>query len=141
MTSKKLYSYFLVQYVILALFKLWFFNNVIFPNAGFQQIVFWIIAAITGAALVRRFGIINFFESFFIIFVWILGDIILDALITRRFIAVPIFSTVEYWFGLLILGLSVFLFHKKKHIQVRHDLAAKAHAAAHPHPHDHTKPH
>jgi hypothetical protein len=139
MTSKKLFSYFFAQYVILALLKLWFFNYTIFSNAGFQEIVFWIIVVITGAALVRRFGVINFFESFFIIFVWLVGDLLLDLLVTSRFTVTSIFATREYWTAVLLLALSVFLFHKKRHIQVRHELHAKAHAAAHPH--EHHKPH
>lgn len=133
MTSKKLALYTLYQFVILALLKVWFFNTVIFSNAGIQQIVFWIIVIIIGAALVRRFEVINFFESFFIIFIWVVGDAFFDLLITSRFTGLSIFAGQEYWVGAFFLGLSVFLFHKKRHLQVRHELHAKAHAAAHPH--------
>ena len=139
MTGKKLALYTLLQFVILALLKIWFFNSIIFANSGIQQIAFYIIMAVVGAALVRRFGVINFFESFFIIFIWVLGDALLDLIITSHFTGLSLFSGQEYWAGAVFFGLSIFLFHKKRHLQVRHELHAKAHAAAHGHDQHHPK--
>ena len=137
MSFKNLAVYSVISWIILIPLKIWIFNNEIFANAGFEQLFFWAIICLVSISLVRRIGVINFFESFFVIFIWFVGGLFFDLVITSRFTGNSIFSKSEYWYGFLMLGLSVFLFHKKRHIHVRHELHAKAHAAAHPHDHGH----
>jgi hypothetical protein len=137
MTSKKLALYSALQWIIFIPLKIWFFNYPIFSNAGIEQIFFWLVVAAIGGAVVRKLGIINFFESFFITVIWFLGGLLLDFLITGRFTGTSLFSNSQYWFGWVALALSIFVFHKKKHIHARHQLHAQAHAQAH----GHSKPH
>ena len=117
-----------VQGVIFIFLKVWFFNNEIFANPGTQQTVFWLITGVVTAALVRRLAYLNFLEAFFIMFAWTVGDIILDFFITNYFTGPSIFHTSEYWISLLVLNGSLFAFHKKRHIAVRHELHARQQA-------------
>jgi len=119
MTIKNLFLYSFLQWLLFSLLKIWFFNYEILSNAGWQNILFWIFCAIIAAAVVRRFGIINYLEAMFLIIVWILGDLLLDLMILSIYTGLGIFSTVEYWVGFGILALSIFFFHKKRHIHVR----------------------
>ena len=141
MTAKRFWLSFLFAWVVLALVKVWFFNNPIFSNAGFQQIVFWALTGIIGIAIVRRFGIISFFEALFIIFIWTVGFFLLDFFIISNYTGAKIFSGTEYWFGMLIMDVSIFIFHKKRHLAVRKHLHDLQHAKEHGHGHGEQKKH
>jgi len=119
MTIKNLFLYSFLQWIFFSLLKIWVFNYEILSNAGWQNILFWLLSAVIAAAVVRRFGIINYLEAMFLIIVWILGDLLLDLMILSIYTGLGIFSSIEYWVGFGILALSVFLFHKKRHIHVR----------------------
>jgi hypothetical protein len=124
MTPKKFLLLLFVQWLILALLKAWFFNTQIFSNPGFQQIVYWILTAVIIAALVRRFDYISFLEAFLVVFFWTLLDLLLDLVLLSPYIGLSIYSSAEYWWGLVIMIVSIMVFHKKRHIKIRHDLRA-----------------
>ena len=131
LTHKNFFALFFLQWLILALVKIWFFNHVIFANPGTQEIFFWIVTALVAIVFTLRLGIINFLEAFFAIFVWVVGGLFLDLIITSKFTGLAIFSKVSYWIGYIVVGVAVLLFHKKRHIAVRHELHAKAQAQKH----------
>jgi len=124
MTPKKFLLLLFAQWIILALLKAWFFNSQIFGNPGFQQIVYWLLTAAIVAALIRRFSHISFLEAFFVVFAWTLFDLLLDLLLLTPFTGLSIFSGAEYWWGIVIMAASILLFHKKRHLKIRHDLHA-----------------
>ena len=124
MTPKKFLLLLFAQWLILTLLKAWFFHSQIFGNPGLQQIVFWLLTAVVAAALVRRFDHISFFEAFFVVFSWTVLDLLLDLLLLSPYTGLSIFSAPEYWWGFVIMIASILLFHKKRHIKVRHDLHA-----------------
>jgi hypothetical protein len=131
----------LLQWLILALLKAWFFNSQIFESAGLQQIVYWLLVIAVMAAIARRFGIINFLESFFLVFVWTLQNLLFDVLFLSPFTTMRIFYVPWYWWGYFAAIASILLFHKKRHIHVRHEMHAKNHPKVHhpPHGHEHKK--
>lgn len=86
--------------------------------------LFWFLAAAIGAAIVRRFGVLNYLEVFFIIIVWFLIDLFLDLVVTTSYTGYTIFSRADFWLVYLFLGLAVLFFHKKRHIQIRKELHA-----------------
>ena len=128
MTAKKFYFYSFLQWVIFTALKLWFFKYEIFSNPGVQQTVFWIITGVIAVAIIRRVGILNYMEVLFAMVFWTAGDAFLDLLITSSFTGSEIFSRVDYWAGFLVMDVAIFIFHKKRHVHVRHELRAKAHA-------------
>ncbi|MBI5530180.1 MAG: hypothetical protein HY918_01635 [Candidatus Doudnabacteria bacterium] len=127
MTIRKFLLFGFLQWLILTAVKLWFFNHQIFSNSGWQEIAYWVLTAAVVAALSRRFGVLNYLEAFFLATVWSLGDALMDLLITSIYTGLGIFYTRAYWFGFLFLALGIILFHKKRHIHVRHELHAKHH--------------
>ncbi len=137
MNLKTLSLYSFLQWIILAFVKVWFFNSQIFSGPLLQSWVFWVITALVGAAVIRRFGVINYLEVFFILFAWVLGGAFLDLLITGNFTGLSIFTKPEYWISYIFLILSALIFHKKRHIQIRKELQAKHHAHGAGHHNDH----
>ena len=119
MTIKNLFLYSFLQWVFFSLLKLWFFNYEILSNSGWQNILYWLLAAVIAAAMVRRFGVIYFLEAIFLIIVWTLGDLLLDLMLLSIYTGLGIFSKMEYWVGFFIFALAVLFFHKKRHIHVR----------------------
>jgi hypothetical protein len=128
MSPKKFYAYVLLQWLIFFVLKIWFFNYQIFSNPGVQSVVYWAIVAAVAAALVRRLGVINFLESFYTIFLWVVVGGFLDLIITSKFTGLGIFEQKDFLVGFGVLAASVFLFHKKRHLHIRHALHEKAHA-------------
>lgn len=124
MTPKKFLAFFFLQWLLLALLKAWFFKYEIFANAGLQQVAFWLATAAVVAAIVRRFGTITFFEAFFVVFVWSLGNLLLDLLLLSPSTGLSIFSSTQYWWSFAVLIAAIMLFHKKHHIKIRHEQAA-----------------
>jgi hypothetical protein len=124
MTPKKFLLIFILQWLFFTLLKSWFFENQIFANQGLQQVVFWSAIIIITAALVRRFGPITFLEAFILVVVWTLGDLLLDLIFTTPFTGMAIFYTSQYWFGLLVMDVSLLVLHKMRHIHVRHQMHA-----------------
>jgi hypothetical protein len=119
MTLKKFLLIFVLQGLFLALLKSWFFTHQIFANPGLQQLAFWAATIIIAAALVRRFGPISFLEAFLLAVVWTLGDLLLDLIFVSPYAGVSIFSSYQYWMGLLVMIIAVAVFHKKRHIHIR----------------------
>ena len=123
MTPKKFLVIFFLQWLVLALLKAGFFKYQIFANAGLQQLVFWATTVVVTAALVRRFGPISFLEAFIAAVAWTLGDLFLDLIFVSLYAGLSIFSTVQYWAGILIMAVTIMVCHKKRHIHVRNQQA------------------
>ncbi len=87
----------------------------------FYYIELALIAAASIAA-VRRLGIINYLESVFAAICWWLFALIFDFLITSAFAGLGMFRDIHLWVGYLVMMLAIFLFHKKRHVQLRHEM-------------------
>ena len=131
MTGKKFLFYWFLDAALFVVLKICLFHYDIFSNFGLQQTIFWILSAVLGAALVRRFGVINYLESLFVIIVWTLSGIFLDLLITSAYTGLAIFYLPAYWAGFIAMDISILLTHKKRHIHVRHELHAREHGQKH----------
>ena len=131
MTRKKFFLFFLIQWLLSAIVKVWLFNNQVFANGGTQQILFWLLTVIIAAAIVRRFGPISLFEAALVGFFWIGIGLLLDLAITTDFTGIGMFSVQAFWDSYGLVAATIFLFHKKKHVYNRHKLHAAKHAAAH----------
>lgn len=124
MTIKKFLLLFLLQWVILTFLKAWFFKNQLFANPGLDQLFYWFATVVVVAALVRRFDYISFLEAFLVFIVWTLGDLLLDLVLLSPFTGLSMYAAGEYWWGIFFMDAALMVFHKKKHIKIRHDLQA-----------------
>lgn len=124
MTRKKFFAIFLLQLIFLTVLKAVFFRNYDYQDF-YAQFFYGGITVIVAAALMRRFGYINLLEAIFVCAFWLLGDMAFDGLVTSHLVNVEIFTTTALWSGYICMILSGFIFHKKRHIYVRHQLAAK----------------
>jgi len=127
MTGKKFLLILVLQWVIFTLVKIWLFETSVFSSSIFQDWFYWAIVAVVSIALIRRFGIISFFEAIFALFIWIIADLFLDLVITVNFTGIGIYKSSEYWFGYLVMIVGVMVFHKMRHVAIRKELHAKHH--------------
>jgi hypothetical protein len=131
MNGKNFLFYWFLNLLIFTILKVWFFHYEIFSNYGIQQAAFWVLSAIIAIALVRRLGIISYLEAMFVMAVWSLSGMLIDLLITSAAAGLGIFYQTAYWFGFVAMDAAIFVFHKKRHLHVRHLLHEKAHGHAH----------
>ncbi len=85
---------------------------------------FWLFIIVATIACVRRLGIINYLESFLVAGMWFLFQLFFDFLITTQIVGLTFYTRYEIWVAYGLVVLSVVLFHKKRHIQIRRDHAA-----------------
>ena len=114
-----------LQFGILIPVRILFLGDHEFFSPILQNWLFWAINIVLSVAFIRRIGVLNFMEAFFIFLVWFLGGLFLDLLITSAFVRVPVFIQNTYWYGYLFMLFSIMLFHKKRHIHIRKEMYAK----------------
>ncbi len=114
----------LISEVIFVATKVLFFHY-LNPDNFFVRIVFILLLVVETIAIVRRMGIINYMESFFIIILWLITMMIVDIGITSFLIGRSFYGDIYYWIGNLAILLSVLFFHKAVHVEVRKANAAK----------------
>jgi hypothetical protein len=107
-----------LQWAILAGLKAWYFEQTILSGTT-GYLVYFVLTGAVVAAIIRRFGVINYLESILLLGLWVLGNIFLDLFITVNLAGLDLVGNWQYWVGTVVAGLSVFLFHKKRHIQIR----------------------
>jgi hypothetical protein len=70
-------------------------------------------------ALIRRFGPINYFEAFFVMFLWAVISLASDLIITSSIIGREVYSDWHFWLSYVVVLLAILIFHKKQHVEVR----------------------
>ncbi len=75
--------------------------------------------AATSIAVIRRFGDINYFESFLILIIWISVGLFVDYVITDSISKVKIFTNIHLWFSYLTMILATLIFDRKEHVALR----------------------
>lgn len=104
--------------VIFALLKIFVIGSFDIDNKVVITLFFAAIV-IAAIAVVRRMGIINYIESFFLSAVWFITTIIVDYMITANFTGFDIYKAWYYWFAHLAVILAVIVCHKSLHVEVR----------------------
>ena len=114
------------------------------------QIVYAFFVFVIAMACARRLGVINFLEAMLATIIWVIGLLVGDFLFTQMVLGKEIFQHVVLWAGYVVAAVAIFLFHKKRHIQIRRELAAhhahshevhhKSHGDHHQQPHGHQEP-
>lgn len=104
--------------VLFVLIKIFFIGSLDMDN-GLIMAAYYTALVLVTIAVVRRMGILNYVESIFLVGVWFFTILIVDYVITASFIGWDIYKIWTYWLSILVILLSVMIFHKALHVQVR----------------------
>lgn len=118
MTFKKLFSTLLVLWVILAVIKYGFFSGLNMDSLGIK-ILFGALVFGFSEALTRRLGVLNFLEAMLVSGFYTLTFLLLDLLILGSLLGNGFFTKSMYWIGYGLMIISIFFFHKKRHVEIR----------------------
>ena len=119
MTIKRFFVILVLQWAIFSVLKYYFFGSVFFENLALQYLLFWISTIFLAVILVRKLGVINYFEGVFIAILWFVVALISDLIVLTNFVGYGMYSKWQFWAGYLLMALAVFLFHKKRHVEIR----------------------
>ncbi len=108
----------IIVQVLLMITKVIFFR---FLNTDLLPILilYYLILAAISIAIVRRMGVLNYFEGILVTIIWLVLNILIDLLITQAIIDNGVFSNGHFWISYLVLPLAVLIFHKKAHVETR----------------------
>ena len=118
MTIASLLIGILSSQVIFVLLKVFFFRSLDLSNGLVITLLYFALVIVT-IAIVRRLGILNYIESIFLSVVWLIASLLVDVVITASIVGYDMYATWTYWLTLLTIVLSVLIFHKKQHVEVR----------------------
>ncbi|HEX3096018.1 MAG TPA: hypothetical protein VHQ20_02770 [Patescibacteria group bacterium] len=91
----------------------------------FVMVAFFVFLILETIAVVRRLGIINYLESFLLVIVWFFAIMICDISFTSYLIGRDMYAHIYYWLANLAILISIILFHKALHVEVRRANAGK----------------
>lgn len=98
------------------------FYYILADGPHWQLYMEWFLIVLAAIATSRRLGVINLLEAVMASGIWLMMCIIFDFLITSQFLTLSMFRDTHIWLGYLIMALAIFIFHKKRHIHIRHQL-------------------
>jgi hypothetical protein len=70
-------------------------------------------------ACIRRLGVINYLEAFFIGSFWFIGMLLFDLVVLTVIFKISTFNQLLYWVSTIIILLTFFQAHKKRHVDIR----------------------
>jgi len=126
MTAKKFFLFLILQLLLLLGIKLLFFKAFGITDV-FMEYAYWALIAVVVVAMARRLGVMNYLEAIFVAVTWFLANLFFDLIITGALLGYSMFTRWQLWVGYLIMMLSIFVFHKKRHVQIRKEQAAHHH--------------
>lgn len=118
-----LFSFGVLELITVIFLKVLFFNNLDVFNPLVITIFFVFISVLT-IAYVRRLGAINYAESITVLAVWTILILVGDGLVTGVLIGYARFLEWPFWATYLLIPLVIFIFHKKRHVEIRKKLKA-----------------
>ena len=118
MTSGKLIGYGVVLSLILTTLKL-FFYRFLNTESVIILIVIYLLLMVLTIASVRRVGIINYLESVVVIIFWLSFGLIFDIFAIGFGYGLEPYTHITFWLMYPLLLLTIFLFHKKRHVDIR----------------------
>ncbi len=88
------------------------------------QIVYLILVLAVTLGCCRRLGVLNILEGGMVSVVWGIGILLADWLIVYNLLGLKIFTQGVFWISYLLVMAAIFFGHKKRHIQIRKELAS-----------------
>jgi hypothetical protein len=123
MTFGKFFGLGFVLAILAAAIKVFYFQALNPDSVGVMYVLGVFLVIIT-IACVRRLGVINYLEAFLTAGMWFLFQLFFDFLITTQVVGLKFYTRYSTWIAYALVVLTVILFHKKRHIQIRKEHAA-----------------
>ena len=83
------------------------------------SLLFGLLVFVLTVASTRRLGVINYLEAMLAAGLWFIMILLTDLLVTGPLAGYGIFKTLLLWLSYLLGIITVLLFHKKRHIDIR----------------------
>ena len=84
-----------------------------------------VLVIVLATAVARRLGVLNYFEAMLFAIFWLIISFFLDLLIMPTILGFNFFTRWEVWASFGLVMFSAVAFHKKRHVQIRREMAAK----------------
>jgi hypothetical protein len=108
----------IISQILFVLTKVFFIGSLNMDNLV-VVVLFYTALVLETIVVVRRMGVLNYIEAFFLAFVWLFTLLVVDFIVTSNWIGRDIYTTLNYWLTYLVIILALLIFHKKLHVQVR----------------------
>ncbi len=118
MNLQKLVIYTVLSIGLITLTKV-LFATALDINNIYIVYVMWLLVAVWAIAFTRRLGVLNYLESIMVLIVWVVTSLILDYIILGTLLGNDVYRHLYLWISYLIIVIAVFLFHKKRHVEIR----------------------
>ncbi len=125
MTPEKFLTFTALAIVLTTAVKLFFIVALNIDNI-YIVYVMWLAVALVSIACSRRLGVISYVEAVLVMGVWLALSLVLDVIVIATIATNDIYHHLYLWISYLVMALMVFLFHKKRHVEVRHIQRAAA---------------
>lgn len=126
MTFTKIITFGLFLGIVLAAAKIFLVQSFEWDTTPIAHYILWAIGSFFSVALVRRLGVITYLESFIVMGFWLIFLLIIDGVLVGYLVGYHMFATIPFWLSYLVVLLSIFLFHKKRHIAKREEMKRNA---------------
>ena len=81
--------------------------------------IFWVVIALVTIACSRRVGVISYLEAVFTGVVWLAALLVVDAIFVATIVGLDMYHHLYLWISYLLIIVCIFLFHKKRHVEIR----------------------
>lgn len=125
MTYKKLFGFGLLLTAVLVILKIIFFGYFTWTESFNSHVLYWLVVWVLSTALVRRLGVITMLEAVVVMVLWLILELIGDSAIAGPLVGWRILIDPNFALGYLFMPLAIFLFHKKRHVVRREQMAKK----------------
>ncbi len=119
MTFKKLFGYGILLAIVIVVIE-FIFGRFLNIDSIWLQVSEWLLIAAFSIALSRRLGTINYLEAILVIGTWL----IISLLFSYILLGTITFQHGYVWIGYLVMAVAIFIFHKKRHVEIRKQTAA-----------------
>lgn len=125
MTYKKLFGFGILLTTVLVILKVIFFGYFTWSGSFDLHIVYWLVVWVLSTALVRRLGTITMLEAVVVMVLWLILQLIGDGAVATPVLGWKVLIDPSFALGYFFMPLAIFLFHKKRHVERRQQLAKK----------------
>lgn len=123
MTYTKLFGFGLILMSVLVLVKTIFFGWFAWSDSLGLHLFYWVLVGVLSVALVRRLGVITLLESLIVVVLWLFFELLGDILVAGPVAGFGVLVDANFAVGYVVLVASMLLFHKKRHVHRRRELA------------------
>ena len=102
-----------------------FFIRALNIDSQIMVYLMWLVLAVVTIAIVRRLGVLNYLEAFFVSAMWLVITSLVDLLILGTITQYEVYRQAYFTLTYVILIVAVIVFHKKAHVHIRRAFKAK----------------